>query len=99
MRIASLMISIGVLTMAGCHTMRFVVSDAPQPTTKVVERNSYFFWGLVPNKRIDVSEKCPGGVVAIHEQTTGFDVAINILTLDIWTPRTTTYYCAAEVTK
>jgi len=63
---------------------------------KVNERNSYFFWGLVPTKVIDVSEKCPEGIVAIRDNTTFLDGLFEIPFLGLWTFRSSTYYCAAE---
>ena len=77
----------------GCHSMRFVVSDQPQ-VSSVNERKSFFLFGLLPTRRIDVSQKCPAGVIAIYEERNAVDVLLDLITLDIYTPRTTTYYCA-----
>ncbi len=58
--------------LGACHTMRFTVGDEAVAST-VQERKSFFFWGLVPTRRIDVRDKCPAGAVAIREQTTFVD--------------------------
>lgn len=82
------------LLSAGCFTMRFRVAD--QPHAQVVsEHKSFFLFGLVPTKVVDVSTKCPHGVVAIREQVGFMDGLATIFTLGIWSPRSSTYYCAA----
>jgi hypothetical protein len=81
----------GVVTTA-CHTMRFEL--APVPTANVVtEHKNFFLDGLVPTRVVDVSEKCPYGAAAVREQTTFADGVAAAVTLGIWTPRSTTYYC------
>ncbi len=75
--------------LAGCHTMRFELEQAP-PAQEVQVRNQYFFWGLVPTRVIDVLERCPSGVVALREETTFLDGLFEIPFLGIWTFRSTT---------
>ncbi len=84
-----LILSIGI---AGCHTMRFEVSGEPH-TDVVKDRKSFFLWGLAPTKEVDVREKCPNGVVAVEEETNFGDGFLNLITLGIWAPRTSTYFC------
>ncbi len=79
---------------AGCHTMRFRVADRP-PAQVVAEHKSFFLWGLVPTEVVDVSTKCPHGAVAIMEQTGFVDGLANLVTIGVWSPRSSTYYCAA----
>jgi hypothetical protein len=85
-----------VLTLAGCNTMFFDISDFPQEEEEIKENRSYFFWGLTPNMRIDVREKCPYGAAAISEEKTFDNGLAYVLTLGIWAPRQTTYYCIRE---
>ena len=75
-----------------CHTMRFAIGDEPAATT-VEERKSFFFWGLAPTRTIDVLDRCPEGAVAIRETTTLVDGLLELPTLGIYSPRSTTYYC------
>lgn len=75
-----------------CHSMRFEVSDAPVGDI-VHDRKSYFLGGLFPTKEVDVSERCPRGVVAVEEETTFGDGFFELITLSIWSPRSSTYYC------
>ena len=78
-----------------CHTMRFEIDEVPHKRV-VQERKSYFLFGLVPTRRVDVHEHCPEGVVAVKEERTFTDGLFELLTLDIWTPRSTTFYCGAR---
>jgi hypothetical protein len=86
---------LATLAIAGCHTMRFELADGPVGQT-VTERKHYFLEGLVPTRVIDVTAHCPNGAVAIMEETTFVDGLLGLVTLDVWTPRSSTYYCRAE---
>lgn len=86
----------GLLTLAGCHSMRFEVGEG-QPGEVVHDRKTFWLGGLVPTKNVDVAAVCPHGALAIEEETTFLDGLFGNLTLAIYTPRSTTYYCAAEV--
>lgn len=79
----------------GCHSMRFEVGDGPVGR-EVHERKAFFIAGLVPTKRVDVSKHCPEGAVAVSEETTFLDGLLGFLTLNIYTPRSSTYHCRAE---
>ena len=83
------------LVLSACHTMRFEVGDGP--VGKVVhDRKSFFFFGLYPTKHVDVASFCPSGAVAIAEETTFVDGLLGFITLDIYSPRSSTYYCAED---
>ena len=62
----------------------------------VYERKSFFLGGLAPTRKVDVGAHCPDGVVYIREQTTFVDGLFNVITLGIWTPRSSWYHCAAK---
>jgi hypothetical protein len=82
--------------MSGCHTMQFEVANVDHD--RVVDaRNSFFFWGLSPDVAIDVSQYCPAGVAAVREQTTFRDILLGVVTLGIWQPRSSSYFCLPEV--
>jgi hypothetical protein len=85
-----------LLTLLGCHTMRFEVGEG-QPGEVVHDRKTFWLFGLVPTKNIDVAAVCPSGALAIEEETSFLDGLFGNLTIGIYTPRSTTYYCAAEV--
>ena len=88
--------SIGVLLLilglSGCYTMRFEVANEPH-TQVVYDRKSFFFWGLVPTREVDVSAYCPAGVEAVREETRFSDVLFSLITLGVWEPRSSWYYC------
>lgn len=87
------LVALATLALAGCHTMRFEIVDAPH--AKVVHhRKSFFIAGLFPRqKQVDVSSFCPHGVSQIREQTTSDDALLGIVTLGLWTPRSSWYSC------
>jgi hypothetical protein len=88
----ALIVSFGAIAQAGCHTMRFELSDARHEEV-VYERKSFFFWGLAPTLEVDVATRCPAGVAAIRERTTFTDGLLGLMTLGIWQPRSSWYYC------
>ena len=88
----ALLLSASILVLAGCHTMTFEISNPPLED-EVTERKSFFFWGLTPEMRINVRDKCPYGAAAITEETTFVNGLAGLFTLGIWSPRQTTYHC------
>lgn len=87
--LACIGLAVGV---AACHTMHFDVVD--QPEAKVVEeRKNYFLWGLAPTVEVDVRDHCPNGVSAIREEQTFVDGVFELITLGIWSPRSSWYHC------
>jgi hypothetical protein len=81
------------LASAGCHTFSFHVSDALSDPTPVVDRKTFWLFGIFPAHDVDVRAICPAGVGAIDEETTFSDVLFTAFTLEIYTPRTSSYYC------
>ena len=90
---AKLALVAGILASAGCHTLHFHVSDAPYDPTPVVDRKSFWLWATFPLRDVDVRVFCPEGVSAIEEKTTFSDGLFSSLTLGIYSPRTSYYYC------
>ncbi len=89
----AVLVVLATVALAGCHTMRFEIVDAPH--SKIVHhRKSFYVAGLFPRlNRVDVSQYCPHGVSRVREQTTDDDAIIGVATLGIWTPRSSWYYC------
>ncbi len=75
--------------------MRFEVADGP-PGKIVTDRKAFFLGGLAPTRHVDVAQFCPNGAVEISEETTFTDGLLGFFTLSIYTPRSSTYYCAAD---
>ena len=84
-----------LIFVAGCHTMRFQVTNEPHAQI-VYARKSFYLWGLTPTQKIDVSNHCPAGVAAIREETRFSDGFFSFITLGIWQPRSSWYYCLEE---
>jgi len=82
-----------VAAATGCHTMRFELAKDVKAEQVVHEHKSFFLWGLVPTRVVDVSQKCPSGAAAVMEETTFVDGLGDFFTLGVWTPRSSTYYC------
>jgi hypothetical protein len=74
------------------QTIRFDLAPGPVGA-EVVERRSYFFWGLVPTARTDVLDVCPAGAVAIRQAPGETGALAWLPTLGLWSSRTTTYLC------
>ncbi len=84
------------LAVAGCNTMRFEVGGTPKVEPSHVERKAFFLWGLTPTRRVDLRDHCPAGVAAIREEQNFVDGLLNVITLGIYAPRTSEYYCREE---
>ncbi len=82
-----------VMATAGCHSFAFHISDAPFNPTPVVDRQTFWLFGTLPTRDVDARAICPGGISAIDEETSFTDVLLTALTLEIYTPRTSSYYC------
>ena len=77
-----------------CHTMNFEVERAsPGGVEKIHDRKAFFLAGLVPTRTVDGREHCPNGVQSIREETTFGDGLLSVITLAIYTPRSSNYYC------
>jgi hypothetical protein len=91
----SIALLLSLIAASGCHTMRFEVSGEPHARV-VYDRKSFFLWGLTPTQEVDVSSYCPTGVAAIREETRFSDGFFAAITLGIWEPRSSWYYCLGE---
>jgi len=81
-----------ITSLVACHGIRFEVSHtAAQPA--IEDRKTFLFWSLYPTQVIDVRAICPDGASQIVEETRFSDVMLALVTLGIYTPRTSWYYC------
>ncbi len=91
---ASLLALLALLVAStGCHTFRFHVSDAPFDPKPVVDRKTFWVFAWFPTQEVDVRSICPAGVADIEETTTLLDGLCTLFTIDIYSPRTSYYYC------
>ena len=90
-------VALGILLAAGAgcyipeggHGLRIELVHET-PAAVVTETKSYFLWGLVPTRRVDVLAKCPHGATAVSERG---GPRLAVPTLGLWSRRTITYYC------
>jgi hypothetical protein len=78
---------------SACHTFHFQVSREPYDPKPIIDRKTFWVFAWFPTFEVDVRAICPAGVAAIEEQTTFTDGLLTILTLNIYSPRTSYYYC------
>jgi hypothetical protein len=83
------------VAISGCHTLRFEITSEKHDTV-VFDRKSFFLWGLTPRREVQVTDHCPHGAAAIREQTTFADGLLAAITLGLWVPRSSWYYCLGE---
>jgi hypothetical protein len=82
-----------VVGLSACHTFRFEVSKEPHEAAPVEDRKTFWVFAWFPDREVDVRAICPAGVSVIEEETTVTDGLFTALTLDIYAPRTSYYYC------
>jgi Bor protein len=90
--------ALGTASALACHQMYFEIAHLPstQVDPPIVERKSYWVSGLFPTVEVDARAKCPNGVAALREETSGVDFLIGLFTLTIYTPRTSEYFCRSQ---
>lgn len=93
--LATLLVVCAVLAGA-CHSMRFDVAPERPVENTVYHRKAFFLFGLVPSREVVLTDHCPHGVVAVREDETFTDGLLRLVTLSIYTPRSSWYDCAAE---
>ena len=60
----------------------------------IEERQDFYLWGLAGEKTLIMKDFCNEGKVAkIEDLFTAGDVALTLITLGIYAPRTTKIYC------
>jgi len=80
--------------LTGCMVVRYQTSrTVAEVRTREV---NYTFWGLVGSPTFDASELCAHGLARLESEMAPLDVVLASLTLGFWSPRTVSFYCAAE---
>ena len=97
-RLSAIVVIAASLMLGACHTIRFEVGSSP--VSRVVhQRKAFFLWGLVPTREVDLGSLCADGTVAVREDATFGDGFLDLITLGIYSPRTSWYYCAGPTPK
>ena len=83
--------------MAGCATVTATPNGQAKlaSTPQFEQTQSFFFWGLTPERNtIDVAQVCQGaGVRQLQTQSTFEDGLFSFITLGIYSPRTARVWC------
>ena len=89
LKIPTLVFSI-LLLLSGCAVQRFEFISSPVKTPPALDE-SQTFWiaGIGQSTEIDAAKVCagPDNIVSIETQQTGADVALALITLQIYSPR------------
>ncbi len=82
----------GLITfLVGCYTVRLREGKV-QDTT--FQRHAHLFaFGLIGSSRVDISHDCPNGVASSADRLTARDLALTLLSIGIYTPRTVEFRC------
>jgi Bor protein len=89
----AVVLAVSLVSLSACHMFRFEVSKEPHEVLPVVDRKTFWVFAWFPTLEVDVRKICPAGVALIEEETTVTDGLLTLLTLDIYAPRTSYYYC------
>ena len=84
------------IALSGCATHKINYTN-PQTTPGAVSKHkqSFYLWGLVGGKEVDLAKACPAGVHAINSQSTPVDGILTGLTGGLYSPLTVQVTCAA----
>lgn len=81
----------------GCatHTINYKNPTAQVGGPSQSAKQSFFLWGLVGGKEVNLDQMCPAGVAQIKSQTSVGDQIFSILTGGIYSPMSVDVQCAA----
>ena len=96
MKTAMIMISLALATSAcASHHIHYKNPQATQVAETKSAKQSFFLWGLVGGKEVDLQQMCPSGVAGIDSRTSGVDSIMAALTAGIYSPMSVEVHCAA----
>lgn len=87
-----LMCIVALCSMSACQTVTMDFGGKLDRRSVSVNHN-FFFWGLTAVQDIDVKEYCGNGVARIEEKSTVGNVFLSVLTIGIYNPRTSEFFC------
>ncbi|MGB8929827.1 MAG: hypothetical protein WCC48_01110 [Anaeromyxobacteraceae bacterium] len=89
----TLVVSLAVLALAGCHLVRYD-TGLPASQRVVTVPLNFYLWGLVGERVVDLDAACPEGAARWQNQATFGDAVIDVVTVGLWSPRTVKIECA-----
>ena len=82
-----------ILIVAGCYSVK--IDRQVTGLDHVELSQSFFFFGLLGDKEVDLTEQCPRGVSTVTERFAFSDLLCSVFTLGIYTPKTVYVNCAS----
>ncbi len=96
MRKTSCLILLGMVLLTACHNRVQFPSQFPSKK-KVEHTTSFFLWGVIGETNYELYEDCPTeNVYEVHTYTSPLQVAWNLVTLGIYSPRTVEVTCSGK---
>ena len=78
---------------SGCYRVRI---DSPVSGARTIEhKNHLFVLGMIGDPEIDLDELCPQGVTAFGDEIRPSDLLWTLLTVGIYSPKTSVIKCGA----
>jgi hypothetical protein len=95
MKTAMILLSLALAT-SGCasHHIHYKNPTAATSGETKSAKQSFFLWGLVGGKEVDLQQMCPSGVAGIDSRSSGGDAILTALTAGIYSPMSVDVHCA-----
>jgi Bor protein len=95
MKTLSIMLAVALATTA-CATHKIHYKNPTVATSGQTKsaKQSFFLWGLVGGKEIDLQQMCPNGVAGIDSKSSGVDSILTYLTGGLYSPMSVDVHCA-----
>ncbi|MCL1623464.1 Bor family protein [Moraxella sp. Tifton1] len=91
--------TVGLLSLAtilsGCAAQTALIRDTNKTTPAYSQSQSFFIGGIAQEKTIDAAKVCGGAdkVASVQSKDEPKDLLLSIVTLGIYSPKTSTVYC------
>jgi hypothetical protein len=84
------------LALSACATHRINYSNPSVPAGGATKdyRQSFYLWGLVGGKEVDLARECPSGVAKIESKSSAIDGILAAITAGIYSPMSVHVQCA-----
>ena len=88
-------LAVAVVCMTGCFSVTVRPAGGYEVSTPPTfeQRQSFWFWGLVGERHINVKEVCKTEPVQFQSQQTFVDGLLGFITLRIYAPETARVWC------
>ena len=95
MKTLSIMLMVALATSAcATHNIHYKNPTVAQSGETKSAKQSFFLWGLVGGKEIDLQQMCPNGVAGIDSKSSGVDAILHWVTGGLYSPMSVDVHCA-----